>query len=74
MYYISEAIFLGIDISIQTANYIKKSNFSCPTTLQCISEAISQSIDKSKQTSESKQIADLIKYPKFSYQTTSLSI
>ena len=48
---------------------IKNSKFSYLTTLHCISVAISQSIDRSKLTAESKQTTDYIKNSNFSYLT-----
>ena len=67
---ISDADISGIECkskqtgrSEQTAELLKSIQFSCPTTLHCISEALSLTIAKSQQT------AELIKSYKFSLQT-----
>ena len=49
---------------------IKIHDFSYPTSLYCVSESISASMAKSKQSAKSKQTADLFKNHNFSYPTT----
>ena len=51
---------------------VKSYTFSFLITLHCVSEALYLIIAKSKQTGQSKQIAELNKNSKFSFQTSLL--
>ena len=51
----------------QTADLFRNPKLSCPTTLHCISYALSQRISKSKLTTESKQLT-LSKFQNFHTQ------